>query len=194
MDRINKIKLNTGMGLKGSYRMIALPALEILSHPDLDPESRKELIRMRLEDYGNGLLVPSKEILTQNLIVNNPDHGLRLIFQHLAGDTLYPLPLNKAAIGTGTNVPSAADTALQTPFLVGGITNWIEKVDASVTSLGVLVRFFMTDAELTNGFYTEFAPYSEDKLFARSLIQGGYTKAASTDTLVEYNIFASTVS
>lgn len=174
------MNLHSDFALHGSYRLIGLPALA-------EQATDEERIQ-RIEQYRRGEIEPLQAVETKNLIVANDDHGLNLLFQHFAGTTTYPLSLNKAAIGTGTNAPNAADTSLQTPVLTG-----IDRSTATVSTSGILLTFFITAGDLANGTYREFGLYAGTQLFARSLIAGsGYTKATGMDTLVEYSITGTT--
>jgi hypothetical protein len=171
------LSLASRLGFRGSYRIIALPALEVA-----EPTQEQKIAR--IEAYQRGEIEPLEVVEAENLIVANANRGLNLIFQHFGGTTTYPLNLNKAAIGTGTATPTAADTALQTPAL----TN-IDRSTATVGTSSIVLTFFMTASELANGTYREFGLYAGTQLFARSLISGsGYTKATGVDTLVEYTI------
>jgi len=135
----------------------------------------------------------TKELLREthhtNLVVSTTNAGLDLITQHLAGLTTYPLNIDKAAIGTGTTAPTATDTGLETAVLTG--IDRADVVNRDATSIEM--DFFITDAELANGSYSEFGIFCGAQLFARSIIDPAFTKASGEDTLINYQItFSST--
>jgi len=123
-----------------------------------------------------------------NLVVSTTNAGLDLITQHLVGVTTFPLDIDSAAIGTGTTAPAATDTGLETAVLSGIARADIVNRDATSISLD----FFITDAELTNGNYSEFGIFCDTQLFARSIISPAFTKASGEDTLINYQITFST--
>lgn len=125
-----------------------------------------------------------RESKHSNLVVATTNVGLDLITQHLVGVTTYPLDIDKAAIGTGTTAPSATDTGLETAVLSN--IDRADVVNRSATSIEL--DFFITDAELANGSYSEFGIFCNTQLFARSIINPAFTKASNEDTLINYQI------
>jgi len=130
----------------------------------------------------------TKELLREthheNLVVATTNAGLDLITQHLAGVTTFPLEIDSAAIGTGLTDPSSSDTALETPVLTG-----IARADITGRdSTSITMDFFITDAELANGSYSEFGIFCGAQLFARSVIEPAFSKASGEDTLINYQI------
>lgn len=125
--------------------------------------------------------------LIENLIVLNQDNGLNLFMQHLFGDDFYPLELDNASIGTGTTDPASDDTDLETP-----VTTGILRATGELTDIDTLVtEWFISNDELPNGTYTEFALKCGTQLFCRSIISPSHTKSDNEDTLMEYTIVAS---
>ncbi len=169
----NTNKLQNGFKLQGKYRFKVYKARTWL------PKAVRQFMVL------HHLIKPiSVSPFIHNLIVLNSNHGLNLIFQHLEGTTIYPLELDKAAIGTGTATPTDADTALQTPVLTG-----ILKARATLDDLAELAtEWFIADDELANGTYNEFALYCDTQLFCRSIISPAQSKATGQDILVEYTI------
>lgn len=130
----------------------------------------------------------TKELLRQsehdNLVVYSANAGLGLITQHFVGTTTYALDLNKAAIGTGTTDPAVTDEGLETEVL--GDIDRASVVNQDATS--VSLDFFITDAELPDGTYSEFGLFAGTQLFARSLIDPAFTKASGEDVLINYGV------
>lgn len=131
----------------------------------------------------------TKELLWEspvykNLVVASDGYGKNILVRQIGGNTTYAIGVDSAAIGTGTNAPAASDTGLQTPVLSG--------IDLSSTefptSSSVTLSFFITDAQLANGTYTEFGIFMNLRLFARSLFSIAYTKGTGEDTTIDYTI------
>lgn len=120
---------------------------------------------------------------TSNLIVSSSGHGLNLISRALLGDNTYPLEITQAKIGTGTTTPALTDTDLETMVLDG-----IVKSNETITNNEIILEFFISDLELTNGTYTEFGIFAGDQLFARALISPTYTKSSNEDTTIDYTL------
>lgn len=133
----------------------------------------------------------TKEVIStqkvENLIVANSDNGTDLITQHLIGITTYPLNIDSASIGTGTTTPATSDTGLETPVLED-----IARTKAVATPTSVTFDFFIPDASLSNGNYSEFGLFCGDQLFARSIISPAFTKASGEDTAINYKITLTT--
>jgi len=119
----------------------------------------------------------------KNLVVNGTGTGVNIIARLLANDNTYSLAITKAKIGTGTNAPADSDTDLQTPTFTKNTV-----ADQEVSANTVIISFFLTNAELANGTYTEFGIFAGTQLFARSIISPSYTKGTNEDTTVEYEI------
>lgn len=130
-----------------------------------------------------GPLRVSPEI--KNLIVLNDSHGLNLFLQHLGGNDLYPLNLDNASIGSGTNAPDDLDTDLQTPVVEN-----IIRATVDINTDNIVTEWFITNDELPNGTYNEFGLFCGTQLFCRSIIDPAHTKASNEDTLIEYTITA----
>lgn len=120
----------------------------------------------------------------KNKIMGGISNGTGVIARQLIGDVTYPIAISSAAIGTGSNTPTAADTALQTPTLTGIVV----RPNKSATASRVILQFYITDAELANGTYREFGLYAGTQLFARSLILPTFTKATGQDVIISYEI------
>ena len=120
---------------------------------------------------------------TSNLIVSSNGHGLNLVGRALLGDNTYPLEITQAKIGTGDTAPALTDTDLVTTVLSG-----IIKSNETITNNEIILEFFLSDLELTNGTYKEFGIFAGDQLFARALISPTYTKSSNEDTTVDYTI------
>lgn len=119
----------------------------------------------------------------ENLVVTGVNHGTNLILQRLIGEKDFDIEVTSAAIGTGTTVPQASDTDLATPVLDG-----ILRATQEIVGNTAVLQFFIADAELPNGTYSEFGLKCGEQLFARSLIQPTYTKSSAEDTTVEYEL------
>lgn len=138
--------------------------------------------KYKIKTYKQGELVRESSWI-KNLIVANSDRGVSLIIERLSGATTYDLEITSASIGTGTNAPADSDTGLQTSVLANILVASLSKTTKRLT-----LNFFISDAELTNGTYTEFGLFCGTRLFARSLITPSYTKSSGEDTTIEYII------
>lgn len=126
-----------------------------------------------------------------NKIMASDGFGVNLIMRQFVGNTSFALNLNKCKIGSGTTAPSAGDIDLQTPvtFSVSGAA--VDRGNATASVSSVELEFFLSDADLPNGTYTEFGIFTSDsKIFTRVLINAptGYTKASNEDATVRYTI------
>jgi hypothetical protein len=119
----------------------------------------------------------------KNLVMEGASNGVGVIMRQLAGDTVYPIAISSAAIGTGATAPTISDTNLQTPVLTGIPIR--TKVAATNT---VTFKFFIPDGDLTNGTYTEFGLFAGTRLFARSIISPSYVKTTGLDAIIEYEL------
>lgn len=119
----------------------------------------------------------------ENKIVSSSGHGRNIITRQLSGDTTYGIEVDSAEIGTGTNAPADADTNLQTPTLTA-----IPIANAIVSNDSVVFTIFITNAQLTNGTYREFALRCGSRLFARALISPAITKSSNENLTVDYTI------
>ena len=135
----------------------------------------------------------TKELLWEserihNKIVNGgAGFGKNLVARALLGSTwvtVFPLEIDNASIGTGTTAPTYADVDLETPVVENILVALGEQVDTSE----IIISFFIPDADLANGTYTEFALFCGAQMLARSLISPSYEKGSSEDTSIEYNI------
>lgn len=130
----------------------------------------------------------TKEILRKigpikNLVVSSSGYGRNLILRRLAGDVTYGIEITNGKIGTGTNTPADSDTDLQT-----AVVSTIDVADTNVSNDVAIISFFLTDAQLTNGTYTEFGMFIGAQLFARSIISPSYTKSSNEDTSIDYTL------
>ncbi len=157
---MNTLDLKEGMKLKGSYIIRKFKA------------GTKELI---------------SEQRVENLIMVGAGYGANLILRALIDDATYTpanLPIDSAAIGSGSTAPTTADTGLQTSVLSGILVASTEILSNSAVS----VSFFIPDASLANGTYREFGIFCNGRLFARSLITPVFVKTSNQDTTVDYTI------
>lgn len=134
---------------------------------------------------GTKEVISSQEV--DNLVVANTGNGTDLITRQLIGDDTYTLEIDSASIGTGTSDPSTADTGLETPVLAD-----IARTKAVATPTSVTLDFFIPDATLANGSYSEFGLFCGDQLFARSIIAPAFTKSSGEDTAINYQITITT--
>ena len=102
----------------------------------------------------------------------------------MLGDLTNDIEITKAKTGDDNTAATDGDTDLGNTILDNiAIASRIE------TSLGVATYiFFMTDSDLTNGTYREFAPFCVNQIFARSVISPEHTKASGEDTQISYEI------
>jgi hypothetical protein len=127
-----------------------------------------------------------KEVVSpwsKNLIMQGASNGTGLVARALISDPTFPLGITSGEIGTGSTAPTIGDTNLETPVLTGILIR--SKV---ATATRVTLKLYITDAELANGTYREFALRSGTQLFARSLITPVFTKASGQNAMIEYQI------
>jgi hypothetical protein len=121
-----------------------------------------------------------------NIVVVNPDLGKNLIAQRLAGINTYSLNLSYGEIGSGSTVPTAGDTSLQTPVARAPLA--LGNHNLTTTT----VQYFFPNANLANGTYKEFGTFVDGsnvlgsgQLFNHVLFTTPYTKGAGEDTTVQ---------
>lgn len=146
--------------------------------------------RMQITKYRAG----TKEILYRspwmdNLVMDGANIGLNLIVQAMAGEIA--LNLNVARIGTGNTAPADGNTDLVTPVNLATTgtpdigRTWVVKTNNTIT-----LEFFVSDLELPNGTYEEFAVgqviAGVYRQFSRVLISPNYSKSTNEDTQVNY--------
>lgn len=141
--------------------------------------------RFRFKTYKAG----TKKIIRQtdwmeNLIMLGTNTGLNIFIKRLLGTKLYDPEITKAKIGTGDTAPADDDIDLETTVLDNILVSKSTEESVGV----VIIEFFMSDADLTEGTYKEFGIFCGNQLFARSLILPAYTKSEGEDTQCEYQI------
>lgn len=126
---------------------------------------------------------------SKNMVMRGTDTGIDVILDRIAGTLTYSLNLTYADIGTGTNAPALSDTTLQTASARAA------RVTASVSGDTVTMRYFYTDAALSNTTYNEFGTFmdgsatiSTGKIFNRVLFSSPYVKTSGVDTTIEVAI------
>lgn len=119
-----------------------------------------------------------------NRVVVSDGYGKNIILRQIAGNTTYTIGIDSGAIGTGTNTPADSDTGLQTAVLSNIDLAYVEYSSTSE----VVLSFFIPDASLTNGNYTEFGVFMDGRLFGRVLFGSTYSKGSGEDTTIEYTI------
>lgn len=122
----------------------------------------------------------------KNLVVESATTGTGILA--LASVGLYNSTITRAGIGTGDTAPADANTDLETAVLTD-----VTPTYRSTTLNVAFLEFFMSDAELANGTYREFALFCGDswanrKLYARALISPTYTKSTGEDTQINYQL------
>lgn len=114
--------------------------------------------------------------------------GLSQIVQHHIGNAANPLEITSIEIGTGVTAVTGGDTALATPILTGVVP---ARMTPSANS--VVIEFFIVDAELADGTYTELGLRAGTVLYTRALFTTPYTKVAGRDTIIRYTLTYSAV-
>jgi hypothetical protein len=141
-----------------------------------------------------GLIKTGKvEVTQRNMIVWSLNNGFDIIVQYLissfTGSFAFGPTLGIAwgEIGTGVTAPMNMDVALTTP------TNRVPVSYAADSGFNeAQVQFFLPDALLTNGTYTEFGTFiggsssiGSGNMFNHALFGTAYTKTSGVDTTVE---------
>ncbi|MBA4307002.1 MAG: hypothetical protein C0429_09735 [Sphingopyxis sp.] len=116
----------------------------------------------------------------QNLVLNA---YWSLLVEHNTGSATTPLEITTLEIGTGDNVVTAANTALETLTLAGVIPSKVTPAAKSIE-----MEFFITDAELADGTYREIGLRCGTVLATRALFTTPYVKATGRDTIIRYTV------
>ena len=150
--------------------------------------------RFKFVKSWQGQLIEESEWI-KNMIMKTDTRGVNLVVRAIIGDTTYGVEITHAKIGTGTNPVTESDTDLQTPTVIaGGPLHSISRGDESIVSINIAhLEFFISDADLANGTYSEWALFVgtegvDEKMFARALISPTYAKATNQDTTVVHEI------
>lgn len=158
-----------------------------LGHDKLIPMksslSLKGSYKIKLWDSLTGKLISETESIPNLIVSGSGGYGRNLIIRQLSGDSTYPIEIDSASIGTGTNTPADTDTGLQTSVLAS-----IPVANMVISNDSLLISFFITNAQLTNGTYSEFGIFCNGRLFARSLISPNVTKGSNQNLSVDYTI------
>lgn len=147
-----------------------------------DTEKAAASGRLRFKTYKAG----TRELLRvspwiKNKISTANGHGLNIIARRLCNNTQYDPLITTAKIGTGTTAAAITDTDIETVALTG-----ILVANATYSGGIATLEFFIGDAELANGTYTEFTTHCGTQLFSRAIISPSHTKASGEDTSCEY--------
>lgn len=123
---------------------------------------------------------------SKNLVMDTTGRGIQMLMERLGGSTTYTGIINYGAIGTGSTTPTISDTQLTTE---------ITRTTVSTTSISgdiVTFKFFISDANLTNGTYREFGTFvdgtvtlNSGRLFNHALFGTPHTKATGEDTTIQ---------
>jgi hypothetical protein len=132
--------------------------------------------------------VKRKSIWHKNLVMNGTNTGVQLIAQNFIADAPASMKIDSASIGTGTTAPSAGDDDLESPVTTGIVI----RTKAQIANV-VQADFFITDAELPDGSYSEFGIFAGANIVARSLITPTFTKASNEDVTITYEITISAI-
>lgn len=149
--------------------------------------------RFKFVKSWNGEVIEETDWIN-NKIMKTDTRGVNLIVRAMIGDTTYGVEITHAKIGTGTNVVTESDTDLQTPTTIGGVNPSIPRGDKYIVSVNIAhVEFFLSNADLPNGTYSEWALFTgvygvNEKMFARALITPTYSKATNQDTTIVHEI------
>lgn len=133
-------------------------------------------------NIGNGKLLETIQFHNK-VVASTGGTGRNIILRQLSGDTTFPMEIDSAEIGTGTNAPADSDTALQTPVLTG-----IPIANTILTASTLTLTLYVTDVQLANGAYTELALRCGTKLFARALISPTLNKSSNQNISVDYTL------
>jgi hypothetical protein len=139
--------------------------------------------KMKIETFKDGVKVRETNWM-ENRIVASDTHGRNLVVRQLIGDQTYGIKIDSAEIGTDDTAVTDAQTALITPVLTG-----VDIANASVTDVDeITLSIFISDADLIDGTYKEFALRIGSKLFSRIVISPNYSKSAGEDSVFTYVI------
>lgn len=127
-------------------------------------------------------LVDGKEVRKQehtNLMLNVA--FTRMAAMNVGGANT--IELTHVAIGTGVPVVAGGTTALTSE------TGQFERTDQFSAGATATFSFFITDAELANGVYTELGLVTaDDALYTILAISPSFTKSANEDTRIDYEV------
>lgn len=124
-----------------------------------------------------------------NLVMLSSTTGKGLILQRLIGVNTYSLNITNLDIGTGTTPPAVTDTMLDAA--VARADNPVASIISNVASF----QFFIADADLPNGTYTEVGTFVDGtdsvvdtgQIFNRALFGTGseYVKTTGVNTTIQ---------
>jgi hypothetical protein len=133
--------------------------------------------------FKDGKAVAVSRPMPNKVVSGSGGYGRNLILRALKGDTLYPLAITSASIGTGNTAAADSNTDLQTAVVTGiSITN------ITITNNVMQVDVFVADGALPNGTYKEFGLFCGTQLLCRIIISPDYTKGTGEDTLFSYTL------
>ena len=111
------------------------------------------------------------------------DAGLAQIVQHHIGNAANPLEITSLEIGNGAAAVIGADTALDNLVLAS-----VPPARFIPSGASIVIEFFIVDAELPDGTYSELGLRAGTVLYTRALFTTPYTKVAGRDTIIRYTL------
>lgn len=130
------------------------------------------------------LSLENDKVVCQSPIIPNRilNAGLNQIIKHHNGDNSNALEITSLEIGDGVTAVTAGDTDLDNAVLTDVVP---AKTLPSATS--IVIEFFIVDAELADGTYTELGLRAGTVLYTRALFPTPFVKAGR-DTIIRYTL------
>jgi len=145
--------------------------------------SIKGCFRIRTYKAGTKELLRESEVMHNLVVTGASGYGRNLIMRRLAGDNSFGIAIDGAGIGTGTPVLADSTTAL-----TAEVTDDFLLADRSLSNNVLIVSWFITDANLPDGTYTEFRMSIGGRLFTIAAISPSHVKGSGEDTAVDYTL------
>lgn len=138
---------------------------------------------IRTYKAGTKILLRESRVMHNIVVSASTGYGRNLILRALGGDGTYGITIDGAGIGTGSPVLADSTTALTAEvtsnFLLGNV---------SISNDSGIWSWFITDANLPDGTYTEFRMSIGARLLCIAAISPSHVKGTGEDTSVDYTL------
>lgn len=183
MKTARKIKIKEKPLIQGQYVIRQYEGGQIKYKTEYVKTLSGKLIAKHVVDKESlkGLKPVSEQIVKNKIVSGSGGYGANLLLRAMTNDPTYSAHLDEVCFGTGTNVPSASDTALQTETVSG-----IGFADTTITNNVLVIDIFVPNLSMPDDTYREVGLKMDGRLFARSALN--YVKTTNKDTTLEYTI------
>lgn len=183
MKTATKIKKRENPSIQGRYVVRQYESGQIKYKTEYRKMPDGRIIARHVVDKASlvGLKPISEKVYKNKVVTGAGGYGANLLLRQMIGDTTYPIELDEICFGTGTNTPSASDTALQTETV-----NGIGFADTTLSNNVLVLDIFIPSGSMPDDTYRELGLKMNGRLFTRSAMN--YVKTANKDTTLEYTI------